>query len=78
MEQTPPPDLLSYNQGGLNHTFYAVIDICGRCHEEMVDGESAVAGFNAASDTLQLLIEDPILNLITDSDRCRQQHRSEW
>jgi hypothetical protein len=66
MEQTPPPDLLAYNQGGLNHTFYAGIDICAKCHEEMVDGESAVASFTDASDTLQLLLEDALLSLIAE------------
>ncbi len=32
MEATPPPDLLSYNLGGTNHTFYARKDICANCH----------------------------------------------
>jgi len=32
MKATPPPDLLSYNQGGANHTFYAELTICSECH----------------------------------------------
>ncbi|NIO17424.1 MAG: hypothetical protein GTN70_10640 [Deltaproteobacteria bacterium] len=32
MEKSPPPALLSYNQGGSNHTFEASIDICSECH----------------------------------------------
>lgn len=32
MESTPPPDVLSYNQGGTNHTFFAAKTICADCH----------------------------------------------
>jgi len=32
MAKTPPPDQLSYNKGGTNHTFYASKDICSQCH----------------------------------------------
>ena len=32
MASTPPPDLLSYNKGGTNHTFYASKEICSDCH----------------------------------------------
>ena len=32
MEATPPPDELSYNMGGTNHTFYARPEICSECH----------------------------------------------
>jgi hypothetical protein len=32
MAKTPPPDLLSYNKGGTNHTFYASKEICSDCH----------------------------------------------
>ncbi len=32
MESTPPPDLLSYDQGGTNHTFFASKGICADCH----------------------------------------------
>jgi hypothetical protein len=32
MAKTPPPDIISYNKGGTNHTFYASKDICSQCH----------------------------------------------
>jgi hypothetical protein len=32
MEKTPPPELLSYNLSGTNHSFRASLDICGSCH----------------------------------------------
>lgn len=32
MKQTPPPDILSYNFGGANHTFYAEDEVCAACH----------------------------------------------
>lgn len=32
MAKTPPPDLLSYQKGGTNHTFYASKEICSTCH----------------------------------------------
>jgi len=43
MVKTPPPDLLAYNLGGTNHTFFASPDICSECHLpgqlDMVRGE---------------------------------------
>jgi hypothetical protein len=33
MVTTPPPDLLAYNLGGTNHTFFASEDICQECHD---------------------------------------------
>jgi len=35
MEKTPPPDLLSYNQSGTNHTFFAGKDVCANCHDNI-------------------------------------------
>jgi hypothetical protein len=32
MAETPPPDIISYNKGGTNHTFYASKEICSECH----------------------------------------------
>ena len=63
MTETLPPDDLAYNQGGTNHTFYASIDICANCHEE-VDGESLQVGVQETLDTLQDAIEDALLALI--------------
>ena len=35
MQATPPPDIISYNRSGTNHTFYASKDICSDCHAVM-------------------------------------------
>ncbi|MEE8525432.1 MAG: hypothetical protein V3T72_15960, partial [Thermoanaerobaculia bacterium] len=65
MEATPPPDLLSYNQGGTNHTFAASADVCTVCHEGITaDGLQTVVG--TIMDHLQGLIEDELLALIAD------------
>jgi len=32
MDLTDPPEELSYNRGGTNHTFYASTEICKECH----------------------------------------------
>jgi hypothetical protein len=34
MNKTQPPDILSYNQAGTNHTFAADPNICAECHGE--------------------------------------------
>jgi formate-dependent nitrite reductase cytochrome c552 subunit len=65
MEQTPPPDLLSYNQGGTNHTFSAREDICGSCHG-FDDATGVKSAFQGSLDALQTLVEEAILQLITD------------
>jgi len=45
MKKTPPPDVLSYNQGGTNHTFFASKEVCIECH---TGGEPNAAGIQAA------------------------------
>ena len=65
MEATPPPDDLSYNQGGTNHTFYARNDICGECHG-FESGAEFQAGFEAQMDNLQALVEEGLYNLMSD------------
>ncbi len=65
MEATPPPDDLSYNQGGTNHTFYARNDICGECHS-FESGEALQADFGASMDELLDLIEEGLYNLMSD------------
>ena len=45
MKATPPPDVLSYNQGGTNHTFFASEEVCIECH---TGGEPNAAGIQAA------------------------------
>ncbi len=45
MKATPPPDVLAYNQGGSNHTFFASKAVCIECH---TGGEPNSAGVQAA------------------------------
>ena len=63
MTQTPPPDVLSYNQGGTNHTFFAGPDICAKCHEEL-GATGLQAAFEASADELEELIEEALLDVI--------------
>ena len=64
MEETPPPEDLSYNQSGTNHTFYASPEICSECHgfgAEVIQGP-----VEAQLDELQTRLEDAILALIEE------------
>ncbi|NIV48378.1 MAG: hypothetical protein GWN46_17055, partial [Gammaproteobacteria bacterium] len=58
MEATPPPDVLSYNQGGTNHTFFASPDICSECHSEIVDADVLQRIVDEIMHDVQELIED--------------------
>ena len=64
MEATTPPDLLSYESGGTNHTFFASPDICSACHE--FGAEVVQDPFDEKSAELQGLIEEALLALITE------------
>lgn len=64
MVQTPPPDDLSYNQSGTNHTFYAGIDVCAQCHGPAVDGVYVQGQVQDTLDILQGMIEDAHLAYI--------------
>jgi hypothetical protein len=64
MEETPPPDLLAYNLGGTNHTFFAAPDICGKCHSEIEDAISLQTAFQTSSVELKGLVEQALLALI--------------
>lgn len=66
MVATPPPDTLSYNQSGTNHTFYAGTDICIECHEEIIDASAIQPAFESAAEELQDLIEEAILAVMED------------
>jgi hypothetical protein len=66
MEQTDPPDLLSYNRGGTNHTFFASKDICSRCHGAAFEAEGVQSAVQANLDTLEPLIEAALLDLIDE------------
>ena len=65
MVQTPPPDLLSYNNGGTNHTFSASPSVCANCHTEALTAAGVQAPFTADMTRLKAFIEDAILQLIT-------------
>jgi hypothetical protein len=56
MNKTQPPDILSYNQTGTNHTFAADPKICSQCHGE--------GGVNA--DTVQTVVR-AYLDLLQDA-----------
>lgn len=71
MEATPPPDILSYNQGGSNHTFFARNDICGECHK-FDTGKSFQGAVQISLDTLQHKIEAAMLGLITERTQARE------
>jgi hypothetical protein len=63
MVKTPPPDILSYNLGGTNHTFFASPDICSECHVFGIDAVQDVIAPKLV--TLQDGIEAAILALIS-------------
>lgn len=66
MEATPPPDILSYNQGGTNHTFFASPDICGECHGEVINADTIQSIVGAVLDDLGELIEERWLEIIAE------------
>ncbi len=66
MKQTPPPDLLAYNLGGTNHTFFAGADICVECHGDAIDGPAQQAEYTQRADDLQGRIEGRLLAIITE------------
>ncbi len=49
MVKTPPPAILSYSQGGTNHTFYADPAICSKCHASITAAEVQSATENQMS-----------------------------
>jgi hypothetical protein len=63
MEQTPPPDLLAYDQGGTNHTFFARNDICSECHDG-ITADVVQPGVETDLAELKGLIEEGLFNLI--------------
>ncbi len=61
MVQTQPPPVLSYNQGGTNHTFIASRDICADCHGGGFTADSIQGSVQDVLDLLQATVEDGIL-----------------
>jgi hypothetical protein len=66
MEQTAPPDLLSYNLGGTNHTFFASPEICSNCHGDAFDAEGVQSGVDANLAALESAIAEAMLALMTE------------
>ncbi len=63
MEATPPPDDLSYNKGGTNHTFYASKDICQQCHTNL-NAATIQGPVEEQLDQLKDMIESALYDLI--------------
>jgi hypothetical protein len=66
MEETPPPDIISYNQSGSNHTFAASVDICSNCHGDAFDAAGVQDGIAGALEDIQGLIEGELFDLIAE------------
>lgn len=67
MKATPPPDDLSYNSGGLNHTFYADESICAECHSPHLQAGDVQDGIEALLHQIEALIVDTSMALIDDA-----------
>jgi hypothetical protein len=66
MKATPPPDVLSYNQGGANHTFYAELTICSECHSPYLLASDVQNGVQHLLDQVQELMVDAYLDVIEE------------
>lgn len=66
MQATPPPDILSYNQGGTNHTFFASRDICATCHTGIESSDSLATVVDAVSAHVEELMEARLLALMKE------------
>lgn len=66
MQETAPPDLLAYNQGGTNHTFAAADDICANCHGASFGAAGIQDAFASATEELLALIEEGWLDAIEE------------
>ncbi len=66
MESTPPPDVLAYNGGGTNHTFYADRNICTDCHSPHLDPDDVQGAIDHLADIVEDLVEDAYVRLFED------------
>jgi hypothetical protein len=66
LERTPPPEGLSYELGGTNHTFAADIDICADCHGEGLEGEAIQEGVEETLAILKSVIETALFDYISE------------
>jgi hypothetical protein len=66
METTPPPDVLSYNQGGTNHTFRADRNICSECHSPNLSPDDVQGGIEHLAHVVEGLLADAYYDLMDD------------
>ncbi len=66
MVATPPPSVLSYNQGGTNHTFFASPDSCSECHGEVLTAEVVQNIVGSIMGHVQGLVEGGYLDLFAE------------
>jgi hypothetical protein len=64
MQSTPPPDIISYQGGGTNHTFYASNEICEDCHA-VIEAEDVQGPVEEGMEELEHMLEQGYLNLIS-------------
>jgi hypothetical protein len=57
MKSTPPPPVLSYNQGGSNHTFFAEKELCGECHSENLQAGDVQDGIHYLLEVVEEMLE---------------------
>jgi hypothetical protein len=70
MESTPPPDVLSYNSGGSNHTFYADRYICSDCHSATLDPDDVQGAIGHSLGIVEDLLEAgwfEVIEAVTDA-----------
>jgi hypothetical protein len=68
MNKTQPPDILSYNQQGTNHTFAADPNICSECHGPSdPSAENIDAIVNGYLDDLQAALGDAYMRLLNQN-----------
>jgi len=63
MQKTPPPDDLSYNLAGTNHTFFASKTICSQCHQN-ITAEAVQHTVETKMETLKHQIETALLGVM--------------
>ncbi len=64
MKATPPPDALSYNQGGANHTFYAELTICSECHSPYLLASDIQNGVQQLMDQVEEFLIDAYFDIL--------------
>jgi len=63
MEATEPPELLSYNRGGTNHSFFASKEVCNECHIG-IDVDNLQSGFEVMIEDLGSAIADKFVSVM--------------